>query len=1288
MFFFSSIIISFAVDFDLATLEEKIAANPHHLNNRLLLAVYQLDFNNDLEKAFSLIEEVLEIDPNNENALFLKSKLSAAKQTIDIAVQYDKYSDITPDDVQVSSQQVPVAGANKPLDTSGEISLEDKKILDKYNITDFRDADVVYQAIVRLYNNMQYEDIHTLFAVLDRIEASLSDEVLLIIEQLNLLEGEQGKKEQTFYTQKDFSDQNNLETLAGTLFSMGEYQRALEIYENLFTTTSKLEFGLKLIDIYLQLGEFEKAEMTIYVLKGLNGSKAELEQYEERLSQNRQSKLEKTKQEYNQSPDLDNFKKYISALVDEQKNEKLDELVKGFLLANMQDKDAKVNLAVFLAGLGRFTESIAILYSMESMNDPAVKLLLGKTLYWDMQYEKSLNYINEVLEQNPGTDFEVQARKTLAYFNVWQGEKEKALKIFNEILEKSPDDEDVQEELLVLNREVRPLIEKYEALYQEDPKNDLYKYKLARFYSVDGNVDKSIYYYKLYSANHPEDLNIYKALSNLALLKKDYISAFSFLEYYSRKKGDLDSLFTLAKTYYQAGFSQQSVEVLDELLEKQEDYAFAIKLKNEIEIKNEVAKAKSKIIQTTFQLPDVSAKRLKSKYAKQLAQAEKLYADGFFKASLPYFQIYLVNENEDNEIRYRYALALEKSGRHEEAAGELSLMIDVTKDTDIQYHFAYNLEKTGRIEEAQKNYQLVMSEQPRELPNYLDKFLKIWAGLWERKDFDLFSSLYSKEIRENKEWRESKIASFTTRKPITVTLSDSSIMFERGGRKLIKFYQDFESENEKEKGYKILELECDIDEECYIISEKFIEGDQKSLDTSIFELARLRTKELEDAQQEDILEESAKLPLAGSMLEPHPLGPETDQEAFTSIEDECKPEDDCSKPEKLIPVNKSSVIEGSVFAVAQQRIAQIGSGRRDSPFDSFSQKKKELGALSSVLNQATPPYGFENYFYPELLSTSSVNIGPLKLMSSAEFLLDGTKSLKDLFIDEAENLIFTRIAGVKWYWYRNAADTRFNNIAVYYETPVESIGIDAKMEAGWFTIEDEENQEAGSYLHLSAAKYNLELGAQFYSFAEFSQINPYARYRYALDQHALEAIFYRRNAALIAKYSTCPIRKRIDGYNLQINDYVALEEGNYFWGAVDFTYFTDANFAVTPQFNFYFHNGLVGLLEYKYLLFGWYNFNTQTTDCYYSPTSYDSTWFGVELDYRVTHSFSILGKAGIGYSLSDNTSLYQVGGWFEYVLANGLYAKAGCSKHNSQQNTALSTVFDYEECEAKIEYRW
>ncbi len=1281
-------------DVDLKIVEDEIVKNPSSFNKKLLLAVYHLGFNENLDKALKIVEDVLVAEPGNQNALFLlkqiKEKQAESAQPSAKLLEfesYKKYSDLKQGDLD-AEQEYPAKKVSDSLPSGIDAKSDDQLLLDKYKISDVSDDVVIKLVLQGLFQERRFPEFKQLYATLERSGIEFTGSMKLLRTQLNAFEREREKMEVDDSFFNNISDEKHLTTLASTLYSMGEFKRSQKIYEKLFNANPSPENGFKLIDIYLNFDEFEKAEMILYSMKHLDVSEAELSEIENQLIEYKSKRLEEAKKVYNEFPDFERLKRYIALLLDFGRAEEVESLIKGYLVVNIQNKTAKLDLANYLAGLGSFKEAIAVLYSMESLNDPEVKLMLGKTLYWDKQYEKAMNYFSEVIDQAAGKQVAIKAKKDLGFIYIWQNDFDEARELFREVLKENPADEEVKEELLVLDKNVQSLIEKYEDLHEENKDYDLYKYKLARFYKVAGNLDKSIFYYELYSENRPEDLNIYNALANLYLLKKSYTKAFINLEYYSQKIGTPESLFMLAKTYSLVGYYEQSLEILDKLLDKYGAYSNALKLKNEIVTKREVAKAKSKVIQMGFQAPDMSKKRLKSKFAKQLRQAEKLYADGFFKAALPYFQIYLVNETEDYEIRFRYALTLEKSKKHAEAAGEFSLMLDVTKDADVEYHYAYNLEKIGRINEAREKYQLVMAEKPQSLPEYLSSFLKIWSGVWERKDFDLFSSLYSKEIREDKQWQEQKIASFNARKPVSVKVSDGSIIFKRKGRILLKFYQDFQFEEIKEKGYKILELECDEKEECYILSERFLKGEQKNLDSSIFKLAQQRAKELEKVQDDEITRKESLAPQIHSLLEPRPIGSDLNKDAFISLDDECMEGDDCSEPEKIATEISLRADDGSVFAVAKQRLSGFQGGPGRGVYADFSGKKEELGALASILNQATPPYGFENYFYPELLSTSSVNIGPLKLMTSTEYLLGDSTSLKDLFMDEIEALVFTKLIGMKWYWYRNAADTRFNNLAVYYETPIEYIGIDAKAEAGRFTIQDDEGEETGSYLHVSGAKYNLELGLQFYNFDKFLQVNPYVKYRYALDEHALEFIYYRRNAGLIAKYSTCPIREEIDGDNLQINDYVELEDGNHFWGAVDFTRFTDSNIAVTPQFNFYFHNGSVGLLEYKYLLFGWYNFNTTTTACYYSPTAYDSTWFGVELDYGLTNEFSILGKAALGYSLTDNTSLYQIGGWVEYELANGFYAKAGCSKHNSQQNTALSTVFDYEECEAIVEYRW
>lgn len=1196
-------------DLDITFIKQQIAADIKDFDNRLILARYYLE-QKDISQVKKLLAEMRTIDPDNKEISQLAKEIKETEKKM-------------------------------------EILRSENNTLKKYNISDIHNSIEVKKAILNLYFDKKFNELKELHEILERNNIKLDEESAMIIAQLSILEGNFTNSKEISSLFKNPEDKDFIESMADTCYSLDEFKCARDLYKDLFANTEKIQYGHKLIEIYLILQDIPNAEMLLFFLDRLDPDNQKTKIYHEKIINRTREHIHGLEENYKNKPVFDNFKELLVSLYLDRQFDRCEQLIKGYLLAHMGDRSEAIALVTFLKEIDQLKAAINVLNGLMPLIAPQEKLLLAELLSLEGKHDEALDYVKEVIEEKPGQETMLEAIKTQAYILLRKNEPDNARKLFAQVIAEKPDDE-VAEEILILDGKIHQLIEKYEALETKEGPNPFIAKKLAQLYSKASMDDKAIVYYKQLVRSNPSDLKIYKILAELFFEKKQIVNGLMYLEYYARKNGSVDALFLLAEKYYLAGFNQRSVNVLEQLLAEHGEVAKAIDLKNKITISTEISKVKSKIT-TTYESPkEQFTKKYQTNSAQQLLHADKLYYKGFFKASLPYYQAYLVQEIEDNNVRYRYALALEKSSLYEEAAGEFYIMLWKTKEPDIIFRYAYNLEKTGRIKEAMESYREILTQEPKQLPEFMDAFLNEWKQRQEKKDFDKYTDLYADVLKKNDYWISKKQSVFADNKFIRLNIVDPYIISEEGNVYIVRFFEEFASNIKKDQGYRILELECNKKNTCLISSEKWVASEYKQLDTSLYQKAKERLAGLKTVSR-SIGEPSAdKKTYAENLIgdenlmveEPRPLG-------------QTSPQLDAQGSLKTSDTGPS--IETPIIQDSGDKIAQ-----------------------SSYLL---------NYLLSEQGGLGNMHIGPLRLESSYEALMTGKVKLEDKFYETVDK-IYHNALGADLYWYSDASDTTFSRYSIYFKNQIESFDLTTFMEAGYFVLKDERAEEPGEYLFASIEKYDLELGIYFYSFDSFNQFDPYVRYRWKMENHNLEAIFYRRNASLIIKYSTCPIERQINGYDIQLNDYVPLDDNNYFWGAIDFTYFDDSNFAATPQFNFYFHNGILGLLRYKFYLAGWYNFNTRTTDCYYSPNNYDSTFFGVDLEYLINRNFTFLGKAALGYSLSDNSSLYELGAWIEYELANGIYAKAGCKKQNSQENTALSSTYTYEECEANIEYRW
>jgi len=166
------------------------------------------------------------------------------------------------------------------------------------------------------------------------------------------------------------------------------------------------------------------------------------------------------------------------------------EIVKQYIKLKPNDKQAKIFLAKLLSWSGNNDTALKYLNEFQNSSDYEAKLLLGKILAWQGDFQKAILFLSDVYDHgNPQQKYD--AKKLLGFISLWKGNEAKAKQIFTSLLKQNPKDEEVIEALMVINKNVKPLINKYKKLLRKNPGNEEYILKLADYYYLLKDYENS-----------------------------------------------------------------------------------------------------------------------------------------------------------------------------------------------------------------------------------------------------------------------------------------------------------------------------------------------------------------------------------------------------------------------------------------------------------------------------------------------------------------------------------------------------------------------------------------------------------------------------------------------------------------------------------------------------------------------------------------------------------------------------------------------------------------------------
>ena len=760
IFLLLSLIMAFAMELDINELISKVKKNPHDLKNRLVIASYLFE-KGKIKEAEKYVNEVLKIDPKNKYAKQLK-------ENIRYRIIYQKY---------ISKYKTP------------------KNVINS------------------LYEKEQYKELLKFYTALKKLKKDgLTDSEFLKVARVAMWEGNYDLSINVLSYVKNKKSLDYYEILAYDLYYKGNYKKAKKYFQLLYQTTGNLEYAKKLIDIYYYLGEFDQVKKLILSLKRISPKIAG--EYEKKLLDLQLKHIEELKKEYNANPSFENMKKLAIAMfqIDQKK---AFEIVEKYIKTHPHNTQAKVFYAQLLSWSGNNEKALKFLSQFKNINDLNAKLLLGKILAWQGKFDKAIIYLGDVYSHG-NQEQKYEAKKMLGYVYLWKGDKKKAKAIFQELYKINPKDEEVKEELMVLNGNVKPLIKKYLILLRNHPGREDYILKLADYYYILGDYNKSAYYYEKYLKKHPENLEIYKTLGDIYLAQKNYYKGFSYWEYYANYKNTKEAYYELALRYYWNGFNKEALSVVNDLLKKYPNYTDALILK-------------AKILKINPRFVTSSTAATIDEYFNNKSQqiqvlGDRAYFSDLYKSAIEYYKEYLFLQPNDYKVRERYAFALEQAGEPEKAAGEFYLLMWWKKTPLIEYHYAYNLQRAGKIKKAKEIYKKLLNEVPKPVPEFIKKFLEDWKKAWESMDINKYARFYDKKYSKNLYWRLRKQSIFKRASFISVGIYDPVLIYHKDNIYKVKFYQVYASKIRKDKGYKTLTLKCE-NNKCVIIDEKWTRGE-------------------------------------------------------------------------------------------------------------------------------------------------------------------------------------------------------------------------------------------------------------------------------------------------------------------------------------------------------------------------------------------------------------------------------------------------------------------------------
>lgn len=365
-------------------------------------------------------------------------------------------------------------------------------------------------------------------------------------------------------------------------------------------------------------------------------------------------------------------------------------------------------------------------------------------------------------------------RLHLAQLYAWTDDSEHAIEQFKELLKKEPENTTAMLELAEVYswkpETYNDALAQCRHALKIDPKNKRAQLVAARVLTWKGEYAKALTHYEAYLENDPENNKVRLEYANTLSMAGRYDDAVMQFNYLSKRRDLRDqSLLGLAQAYYHAKRYTDAAAVVDVILRRDPNNAFAWRLRGlifaeqrrineaveafkkaiEINPKDEEAKlflARAYAMNEATYPEAVAAYRevLKSQPDNVEVRTELAriysYANNHMMAIEQYQE--LLKQHPDNvKVRTELVRALLKAERYEEAVVESEKLLKVVPDDiDARLLMAEVLVDAGRYEEAIDMYDGILEDKPN--------YLLAMVGLgWAHHKFSLAQVKHGEKLQ-------------------------------------------------------------------------------------------------------------------------------------------------------------------------------------------------------------------------------------------------------------------------------------------------------------------------------------------------------------------------------------------------------------------------------------------------------------------------------------------------------------------------------------------------------------
>ena len=257
--------------------------------------------------------------------------------------------------------------------------------------------------------------------------------------------------------------------------------------------------------------------------------------------------------------------------------------------------------------------------------------------------------------------------------------------------------------------------------------------------------------------------------------------------------------------------------------------------------------------------------------------------------------------------------------------------------------------------------------------------------------------------------------------------------------------------------------------------------------------------------------------------------------------------------------------------------------------------------------------------------------------------------------------------GLKGYYYEDKEKIKLIDYGIYYKNNTIYMDI-----SKWRLWQNSKKRD-GKYFTFHKTIDKFILGVEVGEYEKYGYLYPYIEYQDNINLKYFHSITGKD------KKSFCGVDNNLTTKHFVISQYKGIKsdylELTDMWWSVDFSKI-DNNLEITPQFQYLFYNKDYKKIENYFYISGWYQYNSKTIDCYYSPDLIDSTFLEFHPIYK-----KLEGILKLGYSFIGDSFLYSYG--FNYTEK---YFDIGCMKNHSYKDSISN--YWYSECKMDIRVKW